>query len=190
MAEQQHRHKWTMIVDLDKCTGCQACVIACHAENNIPVASEEEVVRGRSDHWIRIERYWEGEYPDVKARFIPVFCQQCGNAPCEPVCPVYASYHSVEENLNIQVYNRCIGTRYCGNNCPYRVRVFNFFAPHFDAPLEQQLNPGRDRARPWCDGKMHVLYPAHPARREDGRQRGTCRAGWRSHPGLRAGVPG
>ncbi|MBN1679705.1 MAG: 4Fe-4S dicluster domain-containing protein [Anaerolineae bacterium] len=134
-------HKWTMIVDLDKCTGCNACVVACHAENNVPVASEDEVKRGRGLHWMRIERYWEGEYPDVKARFMPVFCQQCGNAPCEPVCPVYASYHSEQENLNVQVYNRCIGTRYCGNNCPYRVRYFNYRTPEYDAPLEQQLNP-------------------------------------------------
>jgi Fe-S-cluster-containing dehydrogenase component len=92
-------------------------------------------------HWMRIERYWEGEYPDVKARFIPVFCQQCNSAPCEPVCPVYASVHSDIENINLQVYNRCVGTRYCDNNCPYRVRIFNFLPPHFDAPLEQQLNP-------------------------------------------------
>jgi len=134
-------HKWTMIVDLDKCTGCQACVVACHAENNVPIASEDEVVRGRGLHWIRIERYWEGEFPDVKAKFLPVFCQQCGEAPCEPVCPTYASYHSPEENLNVQVYNRCVGTRYCGNNCPYKVRYFNYRAPDFDAPLEQQLNP-------------------------------------------------
>lgn len=134
-------HKWTMIVDLDKCTGCQACVVACHAENNVPIVSEDEVVRGRGLHWIRIERYWEGEFPDVKAKFLPVFCQQCGEAPCEPVCPTYASYHSPEENLNVQVYNRCVGTRYCGNNCPYKVRTFNYRAPDFDAPLEQQLNP-------------------------------------------------
>lgn len=142
MAEERNNgHKWTMIVDLDKCTGCQACVVACHAENNVPISSEDEVIRGRANHWIRIERYWEGEYPNVKARFLPVFCQQCGNAPCEPVCPVYASYHSTEENINIQVYNRCVGTRYCGNNCPYRTRLFNFWAPRFDEPLEQQLNP-------------------------------------------------
>jgi len=134
-------HKWTMIVDLDKCTGCQACVVACHAENNVPIASETEVVRGRGLHWIRIERYWEGEFPDIKAKFLPVFCQQCGEAPCEPVCPTYASYHSREENLNVQVYNRCVGTRYCGNNCPYKVRYFNYYAPEFDEPLNQQLNP-------------------------------------------------
>ncbi|NLF77071.1 MAG: 4Fe-4S dicluster domain-containing protein [Chloroflexi bacterium] len=141
MADNTTEHKWTMIVDLDKCTGCQACVVACSAENNIPTPSEDEILRGRGNQWIRIERYWEGEFPNVKARFLPVFCQQCGNAPCEPVCPVYASYHSEQENLNVQVYNRCVGTRYCGNNCPYRVRIFNYFAPHFDAPLEQQLNP-------------------------------------------------
>ncbi len=142
MSEQKTtERKWTMIVDLDKCTGCSACVVACNAENNVPVASEEEVIKRRDYHWIRIERYWEGEYPDVKARFIPVFCQQCNNAPCEPVCPVYASYHSQEDHLNVQVYNRCVGTRYCGNNCPYRVRIFNYRAPEFDAPLKQQFNP-------------------------------------------------
>lgn len=140
MAEE-NGHKWTMIVDLDKCTGCNACVVACHAENNVPIASEQEVINGRGMHWIRIERYWEGEYPDVKARFLPVFCQQCQEAPCEPVCPTYASYHSEEEDLNIQVYSRCVGTRYCNNNCPYKVRYFNYRAPEFDEPLNQQLNP-------------------------------------------------
>jgi Fe-S-cluster-containing dehydrogenase component len=133
--------KWTMIVDLDKCTGCSACVVACHAENNVPIVTEREVVRGRGQHWIRIERYWEGTYPEVTARFIPLFCQQCNRAPCEPVCPVYATYHSERENLNIQVYNRCVGTRYCANNCPYKVRFFNFFEPVFSDQLVQQLNP-------------------------------------------------
>jgi Fe-S-cluster-containing dehydrogenase component len=133
--------KWTMIIDLDKCTGCNGCVVACHAENNVPIVSEEEVVRGRGQHWIRIERYWEGEYPNVKARFLPVLCQQCSRAPCEPVCPVYATYHSQRENLNVQVYNRCVGTRYCANNCPYKVRFFNFFDPEFEVPLTEQLNP-------------------------------------------------
>jgi Fe-S-cluster-containing dehydrogenase component len=141
VADNTTEHKWTMIVDLDKCTGCQACVVACHAENNVPMASEDQVVAGRAFHWLRIERYWEGEYPNIQARFLPVLCQQCGKAPCEPVCPVYASYHSRNENINMQVYNRCIGTRFCNNNCPYKVRVFNYYPPHFDAPLEQQLNP-------------------------------------------------
>ncbi len=133
--------KWTMIIDLDKCTGCAACVVACHAENNVPAVTETQVTRGRGQHWIRIERYWEGEYPQVKARFLPVLCQQCSRAPCEPVCPVYATVHSERENLNLQVYNRCVGTRYCANNCPYKVRFFNWFYPVFDEPLTQQLNP-------------------------------------------------
>ena len=134
-------HNWTMVIDIDRCTGCQACVVACHAENNVSVVGEEEVTQGRAMHWLRIERYWEGAYPDVKARFLPVLCQQCERAPCEPVCPVFATYHSELEHLNIQVYNRCIGTRYCANNCPYIARVFNWFDPYFPEPLEQQLNP-------------------------------------------------
>lgn len=134
-------HKWTMIVNLDTCNGCNACVVACHAENNVPIASEEQVIKGRGQHWIRVERYWEGEYPNIRAKFIPMMCQQCGSAPCEPVCPVFATYHSERQNLNVQVYNRCVGTRYCANNCPYKVRFFNFYEPVFDAPLEQQLNP-------------------------------------------------
>jgi Fe-S-cluster-containing dehydrogenase component len=133
--------KWTMVVDLDKCTGCSACVVACHAENNVPIVTERDVVRGLSMHWMHIERYWEGEYPDITARFIPLFCQQCFRAPCEPVCPVYATLHSEREHLNLQVYNRCVGTRYCQNNDPYKVRFFNFFAPVFQEPLNQQLNP-------------------------------------------------
>jgi molybdopterin-containing oxidoreductase family iron-sulfur binding subunit len=129
-----------MVIDLDRCTGCEACVVACHAENNIATVSPEEAARGRTMHWIHVERYWEGEYPNVRARFRPVLCQQCGAAPCEPVCPTYASYHTAE-GLNAQVYNRCIGTRYCANACPYTVRVFNWFSPAWDKPLDLQLNP-------------------------------------------------
>jgi Fe-S-cluster-containing dehydrogenase component len=138
---EQPERKWTMVIDIDKCTGCAACVIACHAENNVPIVSEREVVRDRGQHWIRIERYWVGEYPDIKARFLPILCQHCDNAPCEPVCPAFATVHSERENLNLQIYNRCIGTRYCGNNCPYKVRFFNYFDPVFAEPLDQQLNP-------------------------------------------------
>lgn len=138
---QLPNRKWTMVVDMDKCTGCHACVVACHAENNVPFVSEQEVVRGRAMHWIHIERYWQGEFPGVSAYFLPLLCQQCGRAPCEPVCPVYATLHSNRESLNLQVYNRCVGTRYCQNNDPYKVRFFNWFEPPFEEPLNQQLNP-------------------------------------------------
>lgn len=136
----ESKYKWAMVVDIDRCTGCQACVVACQSENNTPVNTEEHFLRRRSIEWIRIERYWEGEYPNIKARFIPILCQHCGNAPCEPVCPVYAT-HRNEEGLNVQVYPRCVGTRYCANNCPYQVRFFNWFEPDFAESFYNHLNP-------------------------------------------------
>ena len=133
-------HRWGMVVDLDRCTGCEACVVACRAENNIPTVGEEQAAKGRAIHWIRVERYWEGEFPNARVKFVPVLCQHCDAAPCEPVCPTYASYHT-SEGLNAQVYNRCIGTRYCANACPYTVRFFNFFNPVWEKPFHLQLNP-------------------------------------------------
>ncbi|MFQ5662628.1 MAG: 4Fe-4S dicluster domain-containing protein [Terriglobia bacterium] len=132
--------QWGMVIDIDRCTGCSACVVACRAENNLPVVGEEESNKGRAFNWIRIERYYEGEFPNVRTRFMPVLCQHCQEAPCEPVCPVYATYHT-PEGLNAQIYNRCIGTRFCANACPYTVRYFNWFDPVWEPPLERQLNP-------------------------------------------------
>ena len=133
-------YAWTMSVDLDRCTGCGACVTACQAENNTPIVGEEALAAGRQMQWMRIERYWDGEYPNARLHFIPMFCQHCDTAPCETVCPVSATYHN-QDGLNVQVYNRCIGTRSCAVYCPYEVRYFNFFDHHWDTPLEQQLNP-------------------------------------------------
>jgi len=133
-------HRWGMAIDLDRCTGCQACVAACHAENNLPVSNPEQAAKGRAVHWIRVDRYYEGEFPDVRVKYRPVLCQQCDEAPCEPVCPVYATYKN-PEGLNVQVYNRCVGTRYCANNCPYSVRFFNWFDPAWPEPLQLQHNP-------------------------------------------------
>ncbi len=133
-------HRWGMAIDLDRCTGCEACVVACHAENNLPVSTPAEAAKGRTAHWIRVDRYYEGEFPDVKVKYMPVLCQHCDDAPCEPVCPVYATYHN-REGLNVQVYNRCVGTFYCANNCPYTVRYFNWFEPEWPDPLPLQHNP-------------------------------------------------
>jgi molybdopterin-containing oxidoreductase family iron-sulfur binding subunit len=129
-----------MAIDLDRCTGCQACVAACHAENNLPVSNPEQAALGRAVHWIRVDRYYEGEFPNIRVKHRPVLCQQCDDAPCEPVCPVYATYKN-PEGLNVQVYNRCVGTRYCANNCPYSVRFFNWFDPEWPEPLQLQHNP-------------------------------------------------
>jgi Fe-S-cluster-containing dehydrogenase component len=136
------QYKWGMVVDLDRCTGCGACVTACQAENNIKLNPEDHYLQQRATLWMRIERYWDTNTSgSPRAVYMPVLCQHCNNAPCEPVCPVYAPYHTAE-GLNAQIYNRCIGTRLCANNCPYHIRFFNYWPPNVTGTtLENQLNP-------------------------------------------------
>ncbi|MBT8335024.1 MAG: 4Fe-4S dicluster domain-containing protein [Gemmatimonadetes bacterium] len=134
-----------MAIDLDKCTGCSACVVACQSENNVPWVGEGEVAMGRDLAWIRVERYYETVDAHhagvVDIRHLPMMCQHCGNAPCEPVCPVFAAYHT-PDGMNGQIYNRCVGTRYCANNCPYKVRVFNWYTyTDVPEPMNWAWNP-------------------------------------------------
>jgi molybdopterin-containing oxidoreductase family iron-sulfur binding subunit len=134
-------HRWAMVVDLDRCTGCSACIVGCYAENNISVVGPAHVDYGREMHWLQLHTYWERDHADRPIPlYTPMMCQHCTQAPCESVCPVYAPYHT-PEGLNGQVYNRCVGTRFCSNNCPYKVRRFNWYDWPRPEPMELQLNP-------------------------------------------------
>jgi molybdopterin-containing oxidoreductase family iron-sulfur binding subunit len=193
------QNRWGMAIDLDACTGCQACVVACQAENNVPSVGKGDIDYGRSIAWLRVERWWDrghgeaaagghaalpggagvaeaAEGPSAarpSARFLPMLCQHCEVAPCEPVCPVFAAYHT-SDGLNAQIYNRCVGTRYCGNNCPYMVRRFNWYRYEWPAPMNLQLNPDvavRDRGiMEKCTMCVQRIIAGRGRARDEGRQ--------------------
>ncbi len=165
--------RWAMVIDLDKCTACQACVVACKQENNVPFSSPEEAAYGREISWIKVIPLIEGEYPEVKARFIPVFCQHCERPPSVKVCPTGAMFQA-KNGIVSHVYARCIGCRYCANACPYQVVYFNWFQPEWPEEMKASLNPDKS-LRPKgvvekCELCDHRLQKAREQAKAEGRE--------------------
>ena len=161
---EEYEHRWGMSIDLGKCNGCGACMAACSIENNIPQVGRTEVALGREMHWLRLDRYFSGDEQDPTVTFQPVMCQHCNHAPCEAVCPVFATQHD-PEGLNAMTYNRCVGTRYCANACPYKVRRFNWWTHKWGEIGKEARdrnphpsNPDVTGAYQRCHGKMHLVW--------------------------------